>query len=156
MTKVKLLAFLICDHVTRDSDGKVTIHDIFDRIVLPRIPVPYQRDRNFSVYYKVEALKPCVVSLCVRGPQRNAIPHGSWAHPIQQAGLMQSYWSLAHSLFGAPGTYMLQFSQRDDISPWDDALPGPLQSPSSVAPGSLDAAARILATAPLILEQREM
>ena len=155
MMKARLLAFLVCDRVTRDSDGKVTVHDIFDRIVLPQFPIPPVMNKIFCAYYKVDVLEPCVVSLCVIDPRGNPVPKGCWGDPIQQRGLAQSLWSLSHSLFTAPGIYTLQFNQRDDISPLDSRLPGLLEPEFKLGEANLSASTRMLATAPLILEEEK-
>jgi hypothetical protein len=36
MVKCKLLAFLLCDNATRDRDGKVSLHGLFDKLIAPR------------------------------------------------------------------------------------------------------------------------
>ncbi|GEM_PF-1011344 len=154
MTKAKLLAFLVCEKATREPDGRVTVHDIFDKIVLPRIPVPHGKDNIFFVYYKVEVLEPCVISLRVIDPQGNEVQGGTWSDSIEQLGLIQSLWALAHSLFKVPGTYRLELSQRNDVNPRDATrrIPGPCLLESNQA--NEDAGTRILATAPLTLGQQ--
>ncbi|MGH9432656.1 MAG: DUF6941 family protein [Terriglobia bacterium] len=122
MTKAKLLAFLLCDRATRGSDGKVTVHDIFDRIVLPQIPVHYGDRKLFCVFYKVEALEPCVISLRVVDRQGNEVPvQGGPRHDsIEQTGLMQSLWYLVTDMFQGVGDYRFELrveGEGSDVQP---------------------------------------
>ena len=45
-----MLAFLLCENATKGRDGKVTLHGLFDRIIIPRST---RDDKLFFVYYKI-------------------------------------------------------------------------------------------------------
>jgi hypothetical protein len=107
MRKCELLAFLLCDSATQDSDGKVTLHGLFDRIILPQGSAP---PKDFFVYYKVDVKEPCTVILRVVDPAGNEIA-GSWRDPLSQIGLMQAVWALDSSRFMQPGRYLLELRQ---------------------------------------------
>ncbi|HUY12326.1 MAG TPA: hypothetical protein VMX16_01690 [Terriglobia bacterium] len=154
MTKAKLLAFLLCEKATRGPDDKVTVHDIFDKIVLPQIPVPHGKDTIFFVYYKVEVLEPCVISLRAIDPQGNEVQGGTWSDSIEQVGLMQSLWALAYSLFKTPGNYTLELTQSGDIKPHDATRRIPGSNQPGFDRGSQGTSCQILATTQLVLEQQ--
>jgi hypothetical protein len=107
MRKCELLAFLLCDSATQDSDGKVSLHGLFDRIILPQGSAP---PKDFFVYYKVDVKEPCTVILRVVDPAGNEIA-GSWRDPLSQIGLMQAVWALDSSRFMQPGRYLLELRQ---------------------------------------------
>ena len=107
MRKCELLAFLLCDSATQDSDGKVSLHGLFDRIILPQGSAP---PKDFFVYYKVDVKEPCTVILRVVDPAGNEIA-GSWRDPPSQIGLMQAVWALDSSRFMQPGRYLLELRQ---------------------------------------------
>ena len=108
MKKCKLLAFLICDRAVRVSDNKVTLHGLFDRII---IPPAHRPQLVFSVYYKVVVEEPCAVSLRLHDPEGHQIP-GNWRDTVTEIGPMQSRWALSSSLFKKSGPYVLELRQE--------------------------------------------
>lgn len=112
MGKCKVLAFLLCEKATVGSEGKVTLHGLFDRIIVPRTP---PKPIVFFVYYKVVVKDPCTVSLRVMDPAGREIP-GSWRDFLAQIGPMQAIWALTSSLFKQPGPYVLELRQERDDS----------------------------------------
>ncbi len=113
MTRCKVLAFLLCDRASKGPDGKVDLHGIFDRIVVPAPAQP----RLFHVFYKVAIDRPCTISLKVVDPPSGEIP-GNWRDPIERSGLIQSVWALTTTLFKHPGSYGFELSyESDDTEP---------------------------------------
>ena len=113
MAKPKVLAFLLCERATRNSDGKVTLHGLFDRMTVPRVP---GNPKLFFVYYKVVVDEPCAVAMRVLDLDRfNTEIPGNWRDSIPQVGPMQSIWALTSSLFKQPGRYVLEL--RQEIEP---------------------------------------
>jgi hypothetical protein len=110
MERCKLLAFLLCDSATQDSDGKVTLHGLFDRVIVPPGAAP---SKDFFVYYKVDVKEPCTVTLRVVGPGGNEIA-GNWRDSLSQIGPMQAVWALDSSRFMQPGRYLLELRQESD------------------------------------------
>lgn len=108
MAKCKVLAFLLCDRPTMDSDGKVTLHGLFDRIIIPRTP---RDDKLFFVYYKIIVEGACTVSLKVTHSSGQAIS-GNWRDSFSHLGPVQSNWALVASLFKQPGNYVLELRQE--------------------------------------------
>ena len=106
MEGCKLLAFLLCDSASKSSDGKVTLHGLFDRIIVPRGPV---KAKLFHVFYKIAIDQPCTVTLRVFDPLNGEIS-GNWRDRIGQPGLVQSVWALTTSLFKQAGPYGLKLS----------------------------------------------
>ena len=108
-----MLAFLFCDRASI-SDGKTGLDGIFDAILVSQ-PVRHIAPRfglrreptDFFVYYKVAADRPCTLSLKVFDARNGEIA-GPWMDDINQAGLVQSVWSLPVGLFEMPGTYTLE------------------------------------------------
>jgi hypothetical protein len=99
-----MLAFLLREHATKGHGGKVTLHRLFDRIIIPRTP----RDgKIFYVYYKIVAEGACTVSLRVLQSSGQEIP-GSWRDSFSHLGPVQSIWALVSSLFKEPGNCMLE------------------------------------------------
>jgi hypothetical protein len=119
MAKCKLLAFLLCERasVSPESDRKVTLHHLFDRIIIP--PNLKERDLVFA-YYKVVAEAPCILSLRVIGPQQREV-QGNWRDSIGQAGPIQGVWALDTGRFKEPGVYNLVLEEEND-SPQSDVL----------------------------------
>ena len=112
MAKCKLLAFLLCERATREPDGKVTLHGVFDRIIIPRSPA---NPKPFFVYYKIVVKQPCTIALRVTDPLRGEI-EGNWRDSIVQLGPVHSIWSLSSTLFTRPGPYALELRQETDDS----------------------------------------
>ena len=110
MANCRLLAFLLCDSATQDSDGKVTLHGLFDRIILPQGSAP---PKDFFVFYKVDVKVPCTVTLRVVDPVGNEIP-GNWRDLLSQVGPMQTVWALDTSRFMQRGRYVLELRQESD------------------------------------------
>lgn len=112
MVKCKLLAFLVCERATKASDGKVTLHGLFDRIIIPRAP----RDAKiFSVFYKVVVKEPCTLALRVVDPRGQEV-HGIWRDSLSEIGPMQTRWLLTSTLFTHSGPYVLELRQEADDS----------------------------------------
>lgn len=112
MEKAELLAFLLCEKATRGPDGKVTLHDLFDRIIIPRAA---GKPKLFFVYYKVVVNQPCTVALRVIDSLGREIP-GNWRDSLTQSGPMQAIWALTSSLFQQPGPYVLELRQESNDS----------------------------------------
>ena len=110
MERCELLAFLLCEKATAGSEGKVTLHGLFDRIIVLGKPTS---SRLFFVYYKVIVKEPCVLSLRVTDSSGREIP-GNWRDPLPQIGPMHAVWSLASGLFERPGPYVLELRQESD------------------------------------------
>jgi hypothetical protein len=114
MEKCKLLAFLLCERATRGPDGKVTLHGLFDRIILPRTQAP---PLLFFIYYKTVVNEPCTVTLRIidLDRSRSEIP-GNWRDSFSQVGPIQSIWALTSSLFKEPGHYAFELRQEAEDS----------------------------------------
>lgn len=112
MEKCELLAFLLCEKATVGPDRKVTLYDLFDRIIVPRAQA---KPKLFFVYYKVVVKEPCTVSLRVIDSLGREIP-GNWRDSLAQIGPMQAIWALTSSLFKQPGPYVLELKQEADDS----------------------------------------
>jgi hypothetical protein len=112
-TKCKLLAFLLCDNATRDRDGKITLHGLFDRIIAPRS----RRDvKIFYVYYRVVVEEPCAIALRVIDPAGHEVREGNRRDSLPELGPMQTVWSLSSTFFSQPGDYVLELGQETDNS----------------------------------------
>ena len=111
----RLLAFLVCEKATVGQSGKVTLHELFDGMIIARPRMPsfgVRRNRAiFYVYYKIVADKACTIALRVSDPSGSEIP-GNWSDSIAPAGptesTWQAIWALSTSLFEAPGLYAFQ------------------------------------------------
>jgi hypothetical protein len=114
MAKCKLLAFLLCESATAspDPDRKVTLHGLFDRIIVPPTP---EEPELFFAYYKIVVDEPCTVTLRVIDPWQREI-RGNWRDSITQVGPVQSIWALTSSLFKQPGHYVLELRQEVEDS----------------------------------------
>jgi hypothetical protein len=112
MERCKVLAFLLCEKATAGPDGKVTLHGLFDRIIVPRMPA---KPKLFFVFYKVVVKEPCTVSLRVIDSLGREVP-GNWRDSLTQIGPMQAIWALTSSLFKQPGPYVLELRQEPDDS----------------------------------------
>jgi len=112
MERCKLLAFLLCEKATAGPDGKVTLHGLFDRIIVPQTPA---KPKLFFVFYKVVVRQPCTLSLRVIDPFKGEIC-GNWRDSLTQIGPMQAIWALTSSLFRQPGPYVLELKQETDDS----------------------------------------
>ena len=112
MEGCKLLAFLLCEKATAGPDGKVTLYDLFDRIIIPRTPAS---PKLFFVYYKVVVKEPCDVSLKVIDSLGREIP-GNWRDSLPKIGPMQAIWALTSNLFRQAGPYVLELRQENDSS----------------------------------------
>jgi len=108
MAKCKVLAFLLCDNATRDRDGKVTLHGLFDRIIIPRTP---RDEKLFFIYYKIVADGACTISLRVLHSTGQEVS-GNWRDSFSHNGPVQSIWALVSSLFKQPGNYVLELRQE--------------------------------------------
>ncbi len=112
MEKCKLLAFLLCEKATAGSGGKVTLHGLFDRIIVSGTPTS---PKLFFVFYRVVVKEPCSVSLRVIDSSGREI-HGNWRDSLPQIGPMQAVWALTSSLFKQPGPYVLELRQENDAA----------------------------------------
>jgi hypothetical protein len=113
MAKCKVLAFLLCDNATRDRDGKVTLHGLFDRIIAPRNT---REVKTFFVYYRVVVIEPCKVALKVIDPNGNKTPEDYWRDSLTEPGPMQTVWALNSNLLKQPGLYSLELMQENGRS----------------------------------------
>jgi len=123
MANCKLLAFLLCDKATVDAHGRVTLHDLFDGIVIARpsrtrrFPSSGSRKNpeGFYVFYKIVADQQCRIALKVLDPSGVEI-HGNWRDSITPQGpsVWQAIWGLSASLFQVPGRYELDLMQETD------------------------------------------
>jgi len=116
MVKCKVMAFLLCENAIRDRDGKVSLHCVFDRIIMPRAPKP---DKLFFVYYKIVVQEPCAVTLRVDRPFHPEIPKDmNWRDSFTQLGPVQGVWAVTTGLFSAPGSYgfeLMQVTERSEL-----------------------------------------
>jgi hypothetical protein len=110
MAKCKLLAFLLCERATAapDPGRKVTLHGLFDRIILPRTS---EEPELFFAYYKIVVDEPCRVTLRVIDPCQREI-RGNWRDSITQIGPIQGVWALHTGLFEVPGSYVLELREE--------------------------------------------
>ena len=114
MAGCEVLAFLFCERASSSSDGKASLHGIFDEIVLssPRRPlVSYLGAReptDFFVFYKAVVDQPCILSLKVFYPSGRELPNPLWIDPINQGGLVQSVWVMATAFFVQSGAYKFE------------------------------------------------
>jgi hypothetical protein len=108
MAKCKVLAFLLCENATRALDEKVTLHGLFDRIIIPRTS---REDKLFFVYYKIVVEGVCAVSLRVTHSSGQEIS-GSWCHKHSHVGPIQAVWFLTASLFKQSGRYELELREE--------------------------------------------
>ncbi len=108
MAKAKVLAFLLCENATKGRDDKVTLHGLFDRIIIPSTA---RNEKLFFVYYKIVVDGSCTVSLRVMHSSGQEI-RGNWRDSFSHLGPVQSIWGLASSLFNRPGNYVLELRQE--------------------------------------------
>ena len=122
MAKCKLLALLLCEgaSVAPEPDSRVTLHHLFDRIVLRR--TPEKTDVTFIwAYYKVvvdapcTVDSPCTVALRIVNPQGEEVP-GTRRHSIVQDGPIQGVWALDTGLFKELGPYRLELREESEGS----------------------------------------
>jgi 3-polyprenyl-4-hydroxybenzoate decarboxylase len=88
----------------------VTLHGLFDSIVLPQGSAP---PKDFFVFYRIDVKEPCTVTLRVVDPVGNEIA-GNWRDSLSQIGPMQTVWAVDTSRFLQPGRYVLELSQESD------------------------------------------
>jgi hypothetical protein len=114
MAKCKLLAFLLCEKATvaQEPGKKVTLHGLFDRIIVPPTP---EEPELFFAYYKIVVDEPCTVTLKVIDPRRREIP-GNWRDSIEQLGPIQGVWALDPGRLKEPGPYVLELREGTDDS----------------------------------------
>jgi len=108
MAKCELLAFLLCENATKARDGKVTLHDLFDRIISPRTP---REAKLFFAFYKVFVKESCTIALRVVDPSGQEIS-GRWRDSLSEVGPIQTIWALTSSLFKESGPYVLELWQE--------------------------------------------
>jgi hypothetical protein len=88
----------------------VSLHGLFDRIILPQGSAPL---KDFYVFYKVDVKEPCIVTLRVVDPGGSEIAE-NWRDSLSQIGPMQGVWATDSSRFMRPGRYLLELSQESD------------------------------------------
>ena len=88
----------------------MSLHGLFDRIILPQGSAP---PKDFFVFYRVDVKEPCTVTLRVVDPLGNEIA-GNWRDSLSQIGPMQTVWAVDTSRFMQPGFYVLELSQESD------------------------------------------
>jgi hypothetical protein len=114
MAKCKVMAFLLCENAIRNRDGKVSLHCVFDRIIMPRGP---KSDKLFFVYYKIVVQEPCEVTLRVTRPFHPEIPKDmNWRDSLSHLGPVQGIWALSTGLLSQPGTYGFELMQVTEHS----------------------------------------
>ncbi len=116
MERCKVLALLLCEKASTGPDGKLTLHGVFDRIIIPRAPA---ESRIFFVYYKLVVEQPCTVSLRVTDPLNGEIGGNwldSWRDSIERTGPIQAIWALTTTLLKQPGPYVLELRQETNDS----------------------------------------
>lgn len=124
MGNCKVLAFLLCDKATIDRAGRVTLHELFDGIVIPRgdvarpfprFGVPRNNSQMFHAFYKINADQQCRISLGILDPSGREVP-GNWRDSItpQSPSVWQAIWELPAALFHDPGWYKLDLVQEND------------------------------------------
>lgn len=114
MAYPKVLALLLCENATRGPDEKVTLHGLFDRIIVPRTP---SSPKLFFVYYKIVVDEPCKVALRIVDASRsNSEVPGNWCDSITEIGPAQSVWALTTALLRHPGQYVLELRKEADGS----------------------------------------
>jgi hypothetical protein len=97
----------------------VTLHDLFDGIILPVrggvFPPSRPNSQTFFIFYKVAADQQCRISLKVLDPSGREVP-GNWRDSITPQGpsIWQAIWALNSSLFNMPGDYHLDLMQEND------------------------------------------
>jgi len=124
MANCKLLAFVLCNKANVDQHGRVTLHDLFDGIVIPQPSRTRRFPRagpgnleSFCVFYKIVADQQCRIALKVIDPSGVEIP-GNWRDSITPQGpsVWQAIWGVSASLFQLPGQYKLELVQETDYS----------------------------------------
>jgi hypothetical protein len=112
MAKCKLLAFVLCERasVAPEPDNRVTLHHLFDRMILPRNTE--ETDLIFA-YYKIVVEAPCTVALRVIDPQQRELPRIP-PHSIERVGPIQGVWALHTGLFEEPGVYVFELREESD------------------------------------------
>jgi len=116
MAMCKLQVFLLCESacVSREPDNRVSLHHLFDRIILPR--TPERTDITIVwAYYKIVADAPCTVALRVTDPRQREVP-GNRRHSIEQGGRVRGVWALDTGLFTEPGQYLLELQEVTHVS----------------------------------------
>ncbi len=112
MEKAKVLALLLCEHAAKDLDGKVTLHGLFDRIVIPRNP---RFPKLFYVFYRIDVMVPCTVKLAVLDPTSVELGgkwRDMWRDSFSDLGPIQSVWPLSTTVFDQAGPYRLELRQE--------------------------------------------
>jgi hypothetical protein len=125
---VPVLAFLACAKATVDQSGRVTLHELFDGLVIPRpgaVPGPHRRrEQMFFVFYKVIVDMPCTIMLRVVKPSGEEVL-GEWRDAISpataQPSTWQSLWAVSTGLFQEPGWYKLDLSYSQGGQPTPSA-----------------------------------
>jgi hypothetical protein len=74
MAKVEATTFLVCEITTKDANGKVAPHGLFDRILMPRNS---KYPSLFIVYNKLMVEQPCTIRSKMTDPLSTEIG-GNW------------------------------------------------------------------------------
>lgn len=110
-----MLAFLLCEQARKDfSDGKITLHGLFDKIVIPQYP---RSPKLFYVFYKVDVREPCTIKLTVLDPSNIELGgkwRDMWRDSFEEPGLVQTVWALTTTPFDQAGLYRLELRQEYD------------------------------------------
>lgn len=108
----KVLAFLLCEGAGKGSDGKVTLHGLFDRIVIPRNP---RSPRLFYIFYKIDVWEPCTIKLAALDPSNTELGgkwRDMWRDSFSEPGPVQTVWALTTTVFDQADPYKLELRQE--------------------------------------------
>jgi hypothetical protein len=92
----------------------VTLHGLFDRIVIPKHP---QRSKLFFVFYKIDVKEPCTVKLAVFDPSSKKLGgkwRQMWRDTFPEPGPIQSVWALTTSVLDRAGQYRLELQEESE------------------------------------------
>jgi len=114
-----LLALLLCERATFNTNEKLTLHGLFDGLRIPRLNGPSgggPEKQTFYVFYKVVSEAPCTISLRIGKPSGEHID-GEWVDSVALWAVggvtWQSIWALTTDLFEEPGLYTLELLWSD-------------------------------------------
>ncbi len=104
MAMLEVLALLVCDHGTIDTQGKVTLHGLFDTLQAPAVPVHHPR---LTVFWKCHFLAPGDVWIEITGPDRVPLVVTP-RRRIDRAGMAQELHDFTGLDFPSGGTYRVR------------------------------------------------
>ena len=122
MASCKLQAFLLCEKASLSPERKITLQNLFHRMILPANP--NKADLIFA-YYKVVAGEPCTIVLRLIDPRQEQV-RGNWRHSIEQVGPVQGVWALDTGLFKELGQYTVELQEETQGSRSDSLVSIPL------------------------------